>query len=248
MRIALIDDLDEERNLAGNYLKEYAAGKKLMMEIDSFESGEAFLSSFVPYQYDIVFMDIYMGGITGVETALKMRESDSHTLLIFLTSSGEHMADAFGAHAFDYLEKPVTMERLARCMEDAMKLLPKPEEYLTFTAGGTDIRIFYKDIAYLLSNDHSTLIHCITGQEYTPYSSFSAFTKPLSSEPRFLLVSRGVLVNMDYVTGFTERECLLQGNLSVPITLRKQKQLEQAWHSYDFAKLHRESAERSHSR
>lgn len=83
-------------------------------------------------------------------------------------------------------------------------------------------------------------------QEYPVSESFTSFTAPFMERDNFLLVSRGILVNLDYVTGFTQRECVLQNGTRVPITLRKQKQLVQIWRNYDFAKLHQEAAERSH--
>ena len=51
-------------------------------------------------------------------------------------SSEDHMGDAFSVHAFDYLLKPLNQDRLFTCLDDSMKLLPKPEEYLSFTSNG----------------------------------------------------------------------------------------------------------------
>lgn len=62
-----------------------------------------------------------------------------------------------------------------------------------------------------------------------------------------LLTSRGILVNMDFISRFTDKDIILQNEMHVPITIRKQKQLLQTWYNYDFAKLHREAAERSPS-
>ena len=104
MRFALVDDAAAERETAGRLFSSFAEEMHTEFEVDMFDSGEAFLSAFVPYTYDIVFMDIYMSGMNGIETARKMRESDSRSLLIFLTSSGEHMGQAFSVHAFDYME------------------------------------------------------------------------------------------------------------------------------------------------
>ena len=103
MRFALVDDAAAERELAGRLFSSFSEEMHTEFEVDIFESGEAFLSAFVPYTYDIVFMDIYMGGMSGIDTAKKMRETDSRSLLIYLTSSGEHMGQAFSVHAFDYI-------------------------------------------------------------------------------------------------------------------------------------------------
>lgn len=245
MRLALIDDREEERRQTMELFSSFAEKNNLIFTVDAFESGEAFLSAFSPYTYDIVFMDIYMDGMTGVEAARRMRMEDSRCLLIFLTSSGEHMGDAFSVHAFDYVEKPIAPEKFFTCLRDCLKQLPEQEEYLSFNAGGLDVRLFYSEIAFLRSSGHSTVISCISGREYMPYISFSDLTGELTRSGRFLLVSRGILVNMDHIDGFTGKDCLLQNGLSVPITIRKQRQLEQVWHNYNFSKLHHEAAERN---
>ena len=97
----------------------------------------------------------------------------------------------------------------------------------------------------LRSQGHSTIIVSKAGLEYPVSKSFISFTAPFTDRDNFLLVSRGILVNLDHVSGFTAQECLLQNGMRVPITLRNQKQLVQIWRNYDFAKLHQEAAERS---
>ena len=245
MRLALIDDNAEERGQAMALLSSFAEDNHLTCMIDEYEDGEAFLSAFIPYTYDIIFMDIYMTGMTGVEAARRMREADNHSLLVFLTSSGEHMGDAFGVHAYDYIEKPLSPARFCSCLRDCLRQLPQQEAYLSFTVGGLEIRLLYSKIAYLRSSGHSTIISCISGQEYIPYISFSELTKDLIGSGHFLLLSRGVLANMDHIDGFSQKGCLLQNGRTLPVTIRKQKQLEQIWHNYNFSKLHHEAAERN---
>lgn len=118
-------------------------------------------------------------------------------------SSEDHMGDAFSVHAFDYLLKPLNQDRLFTCLDDSMKLLPKPEEYLSFTSNGLEMRLFYGNIVVLQVSGHSTVLIASTGKEYSVYSAFSVFTKPLMEDSRFLLVSRGVLINMDFMSAIT---------------------------------------------
>ena len=87
MRFALVDDKKELRDHVAMLLGEFAAEQRLHYKLDCFASGEDFLNHFTAHSYDIIFMDIFMGGMDGVETAEQIRKSDSHVILIFLTSS-----------------------------------------------------------------------------------------------------------------------------------------------------------------
>lgn len=87
MRIALVDDSEIERGILLSLITDYGCEKQILFESDCFDSGDAFLSSFSSDKYDIVFMDIFMNGMSGVETASKMRQIDNHVILIFLTAS-----------------------------------------------------------------------------------------------------------------------------------------------------------------
>ena len=245
MRFALIEDKAEERERVSTMLSDFCGKRMLSFTMDVFTSGEEFLAAFVPMNYDVVFMDIYMEGMTGIEAAQQMRAQDSHSFLIFLTTSAEHMGDAFSTHAFDYLLKPIQQDKFVKCLSDVLKLLPKQEDWLSFLSGGAQVHLLRQDIYVLRSQGHSTIVVGENLQEYPVSESFVSFTAPFMERDNFLLVSRGILVNLDHVTGFTERECLLQNGIRVPITLRKQKQLVQIWRNYDFAKLHQEAAERS---
>ena len=91
MKFAIVDDREPEANLVKELIEAYADKNGLSIQLDCFPNGEAFLADFSAFAYDIVFMDIYMDGMNGVETALEFRKTDTKSMLIFLTSSSEYM-------------------------------------------------------------------------------------------------------------------------------------------------------------
>lgn len=244
MRFALVDDRKDSQEHLLTLLREFCEEHRIAFTADCFFDGETFLSAFVPLSYDMVFMDIYMNGMTGIETAERMRKKDSRCLLVFITTSMEHMGNAFSAHAFDYIAKPFDPARIHKCMADALRILPKSETFLSFCADGVKIRLSPQEVCSVQSSLHSVILTDTECREYVISASFTSFVQPLISRDNFLLVSRGILVNLDYVTGFSEKECRLQNGTVVPITMRKQKQLVQIWRNYDFAKLHRQPLEK----
>lgn len=239
MRFAIVDDIPAMRQELKDVIYEYCRIADTGADICCFDKGEAFIEAFVPYSYDIVFMDIYMKGMNGTDAASLMRQSDNRVILIFLTSSHDHMAAAFNVHAFHYIEKPLSKERVCSCLDDAFRLIPHDEAYITFTSGNVNVRLDYKDIVFIKADRHYTIICDCSNNIYQPYIYFTALTKPLIGDERFLQLSRGILCNMDYITGFSKDCCNLSNNTFLPITIRNAKKLEQEWRNYTFDKLHR---------
>lgn len=236
MRIALVDDSEIERGILLSLITDYGYEKQILFESDCFESGDAFLSSFSYDKYDIVFMDIFMNGMSGVETARKMRQIDSHVILIFLTASADYMSDAFCVHAFHYILKPYQKDAIFTCLNDASLHLPAPETIISFSVNAIEVRIFASQIVCIVADSHYTWITDRNGQKYHPCATFGTFSKQLLSDRHFLFVSRGVLCNMDDIKCFSSGSCFLSNGQTLPVTLRNAKRLEQTWRDYCFSK------------
>ena len=130
MRVAVVDDLRmDAENLRGMLDRRLRSGTF----IDLYASGEAFLAS--QSRYDLIFLDIVMEGMDGIETARQLRARDMDCLIVFLTSSREYVWEAFPMHAFDYLVKPVEQERLDRVLEEAQRALACQERMLSLKVG-----------------------------------------------------------------------------------------------------------------
>lgn len=154
MRIALVDDSEIERGILLSLITDYGCEKQILFESDCFDSGDAFLSSFSSDKYDIVFMDIFMNGMSGVETASKMRQIDSHVILIFLTASADYMPDAFRVHAFHYILKPYQKDAIFACLNDASLHLPASETFISFSVNAIEVRIFASQIVCIVADSH----------------------------------------------------------------------------------------------
>ena len=181
-------------------------------------------------------MDIFMSGMSGVETAQKIRQIDSHVILIFLTSSADFMPDAFRVHAFHYILKPYQKDAIFTCLTDAFLQLPPPETIISFSVNTIELHIPASQIVCIMADSHYTWIMDRDGQTYHPCAAFGTFSKQLLDDSHFLLVSRGVLCNMDDIESFTSDGCLLSNGKTVPVTMRNARRLEQTWRDYCFSK------------
>ena len=91
-RIAVVDDLERDRAWLAEKLADYMARDRLEYELTAFASGEGFSAALEQGQrFNLVFMDIYMDGITGIEAAQALRARDMDCKLVFLTTSEDFM-------------------------------------------------------------------------------------------------------------------------------------------------------------
>ncbi len=246
MNIAIVDDMRNEAAQLENVLKEYAAINKLSLKVTCFPSGEDFLKDYQPYAYTVIFLDIYMGGMNGMETAEKLRELDGNAFIVFLTTSTEHIWSAFSVHAYDYIAKPASSEKLFKVMDDLLKKQTDLNtKTLDFSVNKTEYHIPYQDIVSICTAETNYLnITDIHGQCFHPRHTFSNVCDELSPDSRFLLINRGVLVNMDYIIHFDNGDCYLRGDLRYRIFTKKQSETEQKWQNYTFSKIRSEQRNR----
>ena len=74
---------------------------------DCFYSGDKLLSNFIPGEYDLIFFDIYMEGLLGIDAATKIRESDTTVIFVFTTTSLDYTLESYRLKAPLYIEKPI---------------------------------------------------------------------------------------------------------------------------------------------
>lgn len=236
MKIAFVDDeqiyLDEMTRIC----REFGAENDIDFAVYSFSDGESFTASLDTNTYSIVFMDIFMDGTDGVAAAKKLRKQDNGCILIFLTSCGERMPEAFSCHAFEYILKPIDDMRVKNVLTDALKLLPA-SRYIEVCSGRKTVRLLHSDIAYAVSDAHYLCIGLADGSELRCRMTAGEFTEQLEGDERFISVNKGITVNADYVTEFENSCCILESGARFPIRVRDRINIEQAVQDYNFGKI-----------
>lgn len=160
MIIAVVDDTMQDRELLKGMLDQYFSGHQTVPEIQEFESGEAFLEAYEPGHYDIIFFDIYMGGITGMETASLVYERDKDCRLVFFSSSADYAVDSYRVRAAYYLMKPLSYEDLALALDCFTRELLEAGRGLTvMVKGGVEAVVPFSKLLYVDSLKRMVRIH-----------------------------------------------------------------------------------------
>ncbi|MCR5482149.1 MAG: LytTR family DNA-binding domain-containing protein [Clostridia bacterium] len=237
MNIAIVDDEPSKAKELAELLSEYASKGGLEITVDFFDSGEAFLSDYHAYAYTAIFMDIYMEEMTGIEAAQKVAAQDRKAIIIFLTSSNEHMPEAFSVHAYDYIEKPAKRERIFKVMDDLImrKTMAEDVPVFSFVSEKTNIALPYTDIVYIRTGKHNYLEICDKYKiKYSTRLTISEVSKSLQGDHRFLTVLRGIIVNMDYIKYIEDGTCMLSSGECVPVNVKNTRELLTTWQNYKF--------------
>lgn len=196
MRIAVCDD---EKNLAENLC---AMIKKCDKDstVLCYTDGTSLLHDGC---FDVVFLDIGMEPMDGMEVARRLREENKKVILIFITALKEYVYDSFEVGAFWYLLKPVSQEKLDRVLKRAREEWERNsdagERQIFIQTKSKNYVLLVNDILYLENQKRKVLIH--TREELiTFYSSMSKLEESLGDG--FYRCHRGYLVNLAYVAEY----------------------------------------------
>jgi len=183
-------------------------------DIELYVTGDALLAS--GKKFDIVFLDIQMDGMNGIETARKIRGRNEETILIFITGLREYVFEAFDVAAFHYLLKPIVeskfVEVFCRAKRELEKRKKQRQEPLFIKTGKRSIKLEKRNILYVESMGKKAGIHTIK-EIIEAYVSMNELERQLGES--FYRCHRGYLVNLAYVAEYNGQSITLNNGESI---------------------------------
>lgn len=227
LRIAIVDDMDDDRSRLAADVRALLAAKGCTSGISVYASAEEFLSEASGESVDIAFLDVRMDGINGIELATRLRDIDTSLVIVFVTSSREYALDAFPVHPFDYLVKPYTKERLSKVLEDILDSLRLRGEQKSIQVNVPygNVEVPLEHVVAIEARSHSSVVILEDGREIRSTLSFANVYELVSPDDRFLLVNRGVVINMDHVVSVEGATVVMEGDLRLPLRKRDRSEL-----------------------
>ena len=207
MRIAICDDEVSMVQILEEKIK------KLLPDavIEKYLSGDELIAS--GSKPDILFLDIQMPGMDGMETAKVLRQDNENMILIFVTAAEEYVFQAFDVGAFHYLVKPFSDEKLKEVVTKAVhnikrsSRLEKDEKYIMVQTAGSHIKIFLRDIVYAEVYNRKVIIHTrSTDIEY--YGKLQELSDMAGTD--FFRTHRAYLVHFKYVEKYDATNAIAQ--------------------------------------
>lgn len=239
--IAVVDDarLDSEKLKQRIYDWFSCNNKDFQRTVTCFQNGEKLLRDFEPDKFQMVFMDILMNSMNGIDVAKKLRASDEHVLIIFTTSSNEFAFEAFPVHPFDYILKPYDSGRLSSVLSDAVKFLEAPRPSINVRVSRSTYKIPLRNISSVLSRDHFVEVVMSEGNCLLCSMTFGEIKTMLKDYPQFLECNRGVIINMDFVSSLTKDKdvFIMKDGTYLPIKVRERKKIIDCFNQYQFLRI-----------
>lgn len=160
LQIGICDDMSEVRLKLHVLLERLLEIKSVRCQIFEFSSGEGLLNWCSKHagELDLVFLDIEMGGINGMETAKLLRKQDSNLQIVFVTGYTDYVFDGYSVSALGYIMKPAKAEQLEEVLQRAMGALHQQEpEFFMCKNGESHYRIQKNTIDYFQSNGRQVI-------------------------------------------------------------------------------------------
>ena len=226
--IAVVDDDPRDAQILKDCVEEYCRRSDQAAMVHVFHDGLDLIRS--TENHDIVFLDIQMKKLDGLETARFIRKISRDSVLIFVTNMAQFAIKGYEVDALDFILKPATMASIVYVMDKAMKRLNDGGQALFSlkTADGP-ISLSANDIIFVEVFDHNLVYHTTRG-DYTVRGRLGDVSEKLSPD-RFVMCNRSFIVNLRHVSNVTA-EYLLIGDTRISVSKSHRKELMKRFSNY----------------
>lgn len=234
VEIAIVDDVTQDRLHMEQLVLHWAQQQGDEIQLSLFDSGEAFLESVSCSRCSIVFLDLFMSGIHGMETARELRRRGSSCQIVFVTSSDAYAIQGYEVDAANYLLKPVSAEDLKQSLQHCLSRMGKNMASITVISNRAAISIPLNRIIWIEAQRNALLFHT-DGGTIKSYMTIENLMKMLEKYPQFQLCCKGILVNMDRIASVGEDDFVMDNNEHVQIRKRGGNQVKREYLHYLFS-------------
>lgn len=229
MRFAVCDDEAEIRRDISDRIAALCPGAS----VTEFSSGGELLEG--AGSFDIIFLDIGMDGLDGMQTAKKLREDGCRAAIIFVTAFEDRVFDAFDVGAFNFLVKPVSAQKITEVLKKAIDSRTEPaatvtsDRFIAVKSGGVSTKLALSEIMYAEVFDRILILHTVSGKvEYR--GRLNEFEK--CTDETFFRTHRSYLINLRYVERYTSSEVTMENGDCVLLAKQRYGELVKAYLQY----------------
>ena len=217
MHIALCDDDQAELSCLTSLLEEYRLKKDSSLTYDIFHNATDLLETMPGHHFDLLILDILMPGITGMDAAREIRQSNSTLPIVFLTSSSEYAVESYRVHAADYILKPLNADILFPVLDRLLADFKSKQPYIPLKTSNGIVRLLLSQIVFVEVQNHLVSFTLADGTVYTASGRLGDYEEIFLASGSFFKPHRSYLVNLRLVTGLDKNGFSTNVNKVVPV-------------------------------
>lgn len=229
MNIAVCDKSPADREIITDFLHHYFSDKSIQYKISEFESGANLVYEFEDSKnFDVVFLDAYVGELLGIEVARKLRKLHYSGDIVFLTESPEYALEGYEVEASAYILKPHSNKKICSTME---RIVSKYNiNTYDIKQRNNIIRVPFNEIMFIESNNSKCTLHRCDGRSYIIYKHLCEIEAELTDR-RFLRCHQSYIVNMNYIIQ-ADRHFVMKSGDIVMIRQRNLNEIKKEYFRY----------------
>lgn len=215
-QVAICEDEPVMRNRLREFCSDILTEMPIEYEISVFSSAEEFEAAITRSgnRFDVLLLDIELGGKSGMELAHEMRERGDRISIIFITGSEEYLREGYSIQPIHYLLKPVSKGKVAEALKIDLDL-NYHKNNIVLQKGAKTVILPVDNIVYIESLDHKVIVHS-THEEHVFKWSLSEIMQSLP-ENLFCRVHNSYIVNMKHIVEFLRSEIVLSNGSRLPV-------------------------------
>ena len=230
MRIGICDDVKEIVKSLYEDIYTWAMYHHVNVEIKKIYSGEDLLCE-IQYSgcFDVIFLDVELGSLNGLEVARAIRKTDNITKLIFISSHHQYYKEAYEVQPFQFLDKPIEQNKLYTVLEQIYHAVKEKETSFSFAHQRVNYRVLCNDIIYFKSESRYVNIVC-KGTSYQFLGKLDEVERILfERKSNFLRIHRSYLVNAKNIKEYSYENIVLVNGEELMISRNQRINVREAY-------------------
>ena len=205
-------------------------------KVDAFSDGDELLRAVSERAgYDLLFLDILMPGLNGMALARELGRIAPKTPVVFLTDSDAYAVEAFSVKALHYILKPMTEPALRECLRRLDERLGARRRVHIISSSGVQQMLFADEIQFAQSDAHYYDLHLKDGTVIKARMTQAEIQSTLGNT--FLLISRGLLVNVEFIRQLCSKSCILKDGREILLSRKNADVIQAAYADYVFSRI-----------
>ena len=242
IKTAIIEDNEIHAGLLEKYLLKWSRYRQVPLEINRYLSAEEFLFEWEPgLGFSVLFIDIQMYEINGIDLAKSVRKKDNEINIIFTTGITGYMAEGYEVEALHYLVKPINEDKIYKCMDKVFNKRKNINYIIVHSKGGIH-KLDTSQINYIEARRHGCVIEIFTKEnnlkqvKQTEVSESISELETLLPKQGFIKCHRSYLCSIQNIHHIGKTEIIFDTGSHIPVSRRLHKDVNQAFIQY-FSRL-----------